>query len=42
MTVTLREFFDELTWPARSGSTLIALITFVLLFAPAAELSRKR
>ena len=31
--MTPREFVDELTWPARSGSTLIALITFVLLFS---------
>jgi len=30
-TVTPREFLDELTWPVRSGSTLMALITFVLL-----------
>jgi hypothetical protein len=29
--VTPREFLDELTWPVRSGSTLMALVTFVLL-----------
>ena len=30
--MTPREFVDELTWPVRSGGTLTALITFVLLF----------
>lgn len=31
--MSLREFFEELTYPVRSGSTLVALLTFVALFS---------